>query len=433
MITEVRLWDMVVGNLSLNKDRRTSVFRFNPDFVKKSLDIAPILMPINGIDILKVRTFIPEDEADYKTYKGLPEFVADSLPDSFGNKVINAWLIKQGRNVTDFTSIERLCYTGKRGVGALEYFPAIGGDDQVVDIDVDELVRLTNDVLDDRKKLHTNFSKGDEALMSIVRVGASAGGARPKAVIAYNEETGDIKSGQIANIPQGFEHWLIKLDGVSKSEDLGLSFGMGRVEYAYYLMAKDCNIEMSRCKILEEGDRAHFMTRRFDRPGGNEKVFMQSFNAIARMNYNKIGTHYYEQLFSVIRRLHLPYAATEQQFRRMVFNVVAKNCDDHTKNVSFLMDKTGSWSLSPAYDLTYAYDPSSYWNAQHLMGINGKFEDFTKKDFEKIGRETGVKNWNSIVEQVCDFVSRWPEYAKSAGVDKSLYKKIGAVHKTSIA
>jgi len=432
MIAEVRLWDSTVGNLSLNRDRRTSIFRFDPDFVKKSLDIAPILMPVNSADILKVRTFIPEDEPDFRTYKGLPEFVADSLPDSFGNRVINAWLVKQGRDVNDFTSIERLCYTGKRGVGALEYFPAIGGDDQVVDVDVDELVHLANNILDDRKGLHTNFSKGDEALLSIVRVGASAGGARPKAVIAYNEETGDIKSGQIADIPQGFEHWLIKLDGVSKSEELGLSSGMGSIEYAYHLMAKDCNIEMSKCKILEEGGRAHFMTRRFDRPGRNEKIFMQSLNAIARMNYNKIETHYYEQLFSVMRRMHLPYIATEQQFRRMVFNIVAKNCDDHTKNVSFLMDRTGSWSLSPAYDLTYAYDPSSYWNSRHLMGINGKFENFTQEDFKKIGRETGVKNWNLIVEQICDVVSRWPQYAQSAGVYKSLYEKIGAVHETCI-
>ena len=432
MIAEVRLWDMLVGSLSLNTDKRTSVFRFDSDFVKKNLDIAPVLMPVNSIDILKVRTFIPEDEADFRTYKGLPEFVADSLPDSFGNKVINAWLVKQGRNVNDFTSIERLCYTGKRGVGALEYFPAIGGDDQMADVDVDELVRLANDVLDDRKGLQTNFSKGDEALMSIVRVGASAGGARPKAVIAYNEETGDIKSGQIADTPQGFEHWLIKLDGVGKSEELGLSSGMGRIEYAYHLMAKDCDIEMSRCKILEEGGRAHFMTRRFDRPGGNEKIFVQSLNAVARMNYNKIGTHYYEQLFSVMRRIHLPHTDMEQQFRRMVFNVVAKNCDDHTKNVSFLMDKTGKWSLSPAYDITYAYDPASYWNSRHLMGINGKFDNFIRKDFEKIGRETGVKNWDTILEQVCDVVSHWQEYAESAGVDKSLYEKIGAVHQIHV-
>jgi len=232
MIAEVKLWNMLVGTLSLNRDGRTSVFRFDSDFLKKGLDIAPVQLSLNRTDISKVHTFIPEDEADFRTYKGLPEFISDSLPDSFGNKVVNAWLVKQGRNVNDFTSIERLCYTGKRSIGALEYFPAIEGDDRVVDVDVDELVNLANYVLDERNRLHTNFSKGDEALMSIVRVGVSAGGARPKAVIAYNEETGDIKSGQATDIPQGFNHWIIKLDGVSKSEELGLSSGMGRIEYA---------------------------------------------------------------------------------------------------------------------------------------------------------------------------------------------------------
>jgi len=224
----------------------------------------------------------------------------------------------------------------------------------------------------------------------------------------------------------------LKLDGVSKSEELGLSSGMGRVEYAYHLMAKDCGIEMAKCRLLEEGGRAHFMTRRFDRPGGGEKLHMQTLNAIARMSYKLINTHYYEQLFSVIREMRLPYSAIEQQFRRMVFNVVAKNCDDHTKNVSFLMDINGNWSLSPAYDITYAYNPSGYWNRRHLMGINGKFDDFTGKDLEKVGIAEGIRNRNRIIEQICDVVGWWPEYARQAGIDKTLYEKIGAVHETHI-
>ena len=431
MIAEVRLWDMVVGHLSLDKDRMTSIFRFDPDFVKKGLDVAPILMPLNSIDISRVLTFLPEDNADFRTYKGLPEFIADSLPDSFGNKVINAWLVRQGREINDFTSIERLCYTGQRGVGALEYYPLLGGEEHIVDVNIDELVQLANDVLDERLNLNTNFSQGDEALTSIVRVGASAGGARPKAVIAYNPGTSDIKSGQIVEIPEGFEHWLIKLDGVSKSEELGLSSGMGRVEYAYHLMAKDCGIEMSDCQLLEERGRAHFMTRRFDR-SGKKKIFMQSLNAIARMNYNQIDTHYYEQLFSTIREMRLPHSAIEQQYRRMVFNVVAKNCDDHTKNVSFLMDQNGNWSLSPAYDMSYAFDPSGFWNRRHLMGINGKFENFTMDDLEKVGAAEGIRNRKRIIEQICDVVNRWPEFAQSAGVEKYLYEKIGAVHETHI-
>jgi len=432
MITEIRLWEMVVGYISLNSDRITSVFRFAPEFLTKGLDISPILMPLNSPDISKVHSLVPDNEADYRTYKGLPEFVADSLPDSFGNKVINAWLTKQGRNITDFSSVERLCYTGKRGVGALEYYPLIGGDDKIVDVNVDELVSLADEVFDNRKKLNTNLSKGDEALMSIVRVGTSAGGSRPKAVIAYNPTTGDIKSGQIAEIPKGFEHWIIKLDGVSKSEELGLSAGMGRVEFAYHLMAKDCGITMSDCKLLEEGARAHFMTRRFDRQEKNDKLYMQSLNALARMNYNQIDTHYYEQLFAVIRKLHLPYPMVEQQFRRMVFNIVAKNCDDHTKNVSFLMGRNGKWSLSPAYDLTYAYNPYGFYNRRHLMGIRGKFDNFTREDLEKVGVAEGIKNRNRIIEQVCDIVSRWNQYAKTTGVDKTVTESIGAVHQTQL-
>ena len=428
MIAEVRLWDMVVGYLSLDKNGMSSVFRFDPDFLKKGLDIAPVMLPLNSMDGSKVLTFIPEDEADFRTYKGLPEFIADSLPDSFGNKVINAWLVRQGRNVNDFTSIERLCYTGKRGVGALEYFPVLGGEDYIADVNIEALVQLANEVLDERRSLHTHFSRGDEALLSIVRVGASAGGARPKAVIAYNPHTGDIRSGQIAAIPEGFEHWLIKLDGVSKSESLGLSSGMGRVEYAYHLMAKDCGIEMSDCRLLEEGGRAHFMTRRFDRTSSNEKVFMQSLNAIARMNYGQLDTHYYEQLFATIREMRLPHAAIEQQYRRMVFNVMAKNCDDHPKNVSFLMDRNGNWSLSPAYDVSYAYDPSGFWNKRHLMGINGKFENFTKQDFEKVGIAEGIKKRKEIIEQIGEVVSRWPAYAQIAGVNKNLITSIGVVH-----
>ena len=431
MIAEVRLWDMVVGHLSLDQNRMSSIFRFHSDFVKKGLDIAPIIMPLNSIDISKTHSFVPENEADYRTFKGLPEFIADSLPDSFGNKVINAWLVKQGREANDFTSIERLCYTGQRGVGALEYFPLLGGEEHIVDVNIDDLVQLANEVLDKRRSLNINISQGDEALRNIVRVGASAGGARPKAVIAYNPATGDIKSGQIAEIPEGFEHWLIKLDGVSNSEELGLSSGMGRVEYAYHQMAKDCNIEMSDCRLLEERGRAHFMTRRFDR-SGKEKIFMQSLNAIAHMNYNQIDTHYYEQFFSTIREMRLPHSAIEQQYRRMVFNVVAKNCDDHTKNVSFLMDRNGRWSLSPAYDVSYAYDPSGFWNRRHLMGINGKFENFSMDDMEKVGVAEGIRNRKRIIEEICDVVNRWPEYAQSAGIEKSLYKKIGSVHEMHI-
>ncbi|MDR2916528.1 MAG: type II toxin-antitoxin system HipA family toxin [Tannerella sp.] len=432
MIAEVKLWGEPVGTLSLNPDGITTVFRFDADFLKKGLDIAPIQLPLKSLHANDLFSFNPNDETEFQTYKALPDFIADSLPDSFGNRVIEAWLIRQRRDISSFSAVERLCYTGKRGLGALEYHPLIPVNDKIVDVDVHELVKLANDVLQDRRNLNTNFSRGDEALMDIVRVGSSAGGARPKAVIAYNETTGEVKSGQIPDVPNRFAHWLIKFDGVSNSEPLGLSTGMGRVEYAYHLMAKDCKIDMAECRLMEEGGRAHFMTRRFDRPGGGETLHMQTLNAIAHLSYKLIDRNYYEQLFTTLRDLRMPHTTFEQQYRRMVFNVVAKNCDDHTKNVSFLMDKKGNWSLSPAYDVSYAYNPLSFWNKRHLMGINGKFDNFTRKDLEKIGIEEGIKNRNEIIEQVCEVVSRWPEYAKSTGVDKSIYERIGSVHETHI-
>ena len=432
MIAEIKLWGDRVGILSQNTDRLTHVFQFDSEFLKKGLDIAPLLMPLKTLDAKRMFTIIPDDETDFLTYRSLPAFIADSLPDSFGNRVIEAWLARQNRDFNSFSAVERLCYTGERGMGALEYHPLFSINEKTVDVNIPELIQLANEVLSERRNLQTNFSQGDEALMDIVRVGSSAGGARPKAVIAYNEVTGEVKSGQIAGIPEEFEHWLIKLDGVSKSETLGLSSGMGRVEYAYYLMAKDCNIEMAECRLMEEGGRAHFMTRRFDRPGGGEKLHLQTLNAIARMSYKRIDQYYYEQLFSTIRELRLPHSAIEQQYRRMVFNVVAKNCDDHTKNVSFLMDKKGNWQLSPAYDMSYAYDPAGFWNRRHFMGINGKFENFTMTDLEKVGVAEGIKNRKRIIEQICDVINRWPEYAQSAGVEKSLYQKIGVVHETHI-
>ncbi|MCL2098425.1 MAG: type II toxin-antitoxin system HipA family toxin, partial [Bacteroidales bacterium] len=372
-----------------------------------------------------------QERADYEAFKGLPPFIADSLPDSFGNKVINAWLQQQHRDPDSFTPLERLCYTGKRGIGALEFFPTLFKNDKVVEVGVAALVKLADAIFSERKKMHSHI-KDKKVIEDIVRVGASAGGARPKALIAYNETTGEIKSGQIAEIPTGFEHWLIKLDGVSKSGGLGLATGMGRVEYAYYLMAVDCGIIMSQCRLLEEGGRAHFMTRRFDRPGNGKKIHAQTLHAMAHLNYNLIDTNYYEQAFYAINRLKLPFPTIEQFYRRMVFNVMAKNCDDHTKNVSFLMDEVGKWSLAPAYDLSYAYDPTGRWNRRHLMGLNGKFEDFTIDDLEKLGREQRIKKWKQIVEQTSEVVSRWSEYAKIVGVPPKIYKPIAKTHEILI-
>ena len=425
---EVKIWGHSVGALIWNTIQEYAVFRFNSDFLKLDLDLAPLLMPLSGIDPKTTYSFQPNSIEDRTVYKGLPPFIADSLPDSFGNKVIDEWLNRQGRTPGSFTPLERLCYTGERGLGALEFYPPETKIEIVTDIDIKNLVQLAQEVFSSRRTLRTRFDKGVEAMKDIIRVGASAGGARPKAVIAYNDATGEIKSGQLACVPQGFQHWLIKLDGVKKSSELGLVTGVGRIEYAYHLMAKDCGITMSECRLLEEGGRAHFMTRRFDRPGNGEKLYLQSLNAIAGMNYSMKRAFSYEQVFSVVRQLNLPYSSIEQIFRRMVFNVVTKNCADHTKNLSFIMDQQGEWSLSPAYDISYAYDPTGKWNQDHFLSINGKYDHFEYTDIGKVAKEQRIKNFHGIIDQICEVAGRWEDYAKQVEVPRNLRNSIAKVH-----
>ena len=430
MITnaEVKLWGDTVGSLVWNDQRRYALFEWNKDFLKKGFDLAPIIMPVNTINPGVVYSFPATEEVEWKVFKGLPGFIADSLPDSFGNRLIDKWLEKQGRIAGSFSPIERLCYTGRRGIGALEFFPANFEDDKIVAIDVAKLVELAESVFLERKDLQTNISYGEQAMVDIIRVGTSAGGARPKAVIAYNETTGEIKSGQIAEIPEGFAHWLLKLDGVTNSAELGLASGMGRVEYAYHLMAKDCGIEMTECRLLEENGRAHFMTRRFDRPEANEKIYMQSLCAIAGMNYAVMGAYDYNQVYSVIRQLRLPHTSIEQQYRRMVFNVLVQNCDDHTKNIAFLMDKKGTYFLTPAFDVSYAYDPTGRWNFQHFLSVNGKYKNITITDLQKVGSEQSIKNAKHIIENIKEVVANWPQYAKETGVPQVLTESIKKAH-----
>ena len=425
---EVKIWDTIVGYLLWSEQRQSADFEFSKNFLSQKLDLSPLQIPLDKIDAEKIYSFPARTANDLIVFKGLPLFIADSLPDSFGNRVINAWLREQGRPSDSFNPVEYLCYTGSRGTGALEYNPSLFKSEKTENVDVEFLVELAQSVFEQRQKLHTNISIGGDAINDIVKVGASVGGARPKAVIAYNDVTKEIKSGQIAAVPQGFEHWLIKLDGVSNSEELGLSSGMGRVEYAYYLMAKDCGIDMSECRVLENSGRAHFMTRRFDRPGNGEKLHVQSLCALANMNYKNMNAYSYEDVFAVIRKMRLPYTSTEQQYRRMAFNIVAKNCDDHTKNIGFLMDTQGKWSLAPAYDVSYAFDPTGRWNYQHFLSVNGKNTGITFLDLEKIGKEQGVKDYKEIIEQICEVVSRWLDYAQSAGVETSIANGIEKMH-----
>jgi serine/threonine-protein kinase HipA len=325
--------------------------------------------------------------------------------------------------------VERLCYTGRRAMGALEFEPAVDIKlDKSVPVEVGELVVLARTMLSQRADLQANLrADTSDALLDIIRVGTSAGGGRPKAVIAVNDETGEVRSGQV-EAPPGFDHWILKFDGVRDSQ-LGETAGYGRVEYAYYRMALACGIEMTECRLLEEADRAHFMTRRFDRPDGGRKLHLQSLCALAHFDFNHAGAYSYEQAFQVMRELRLPYPDAEQQYRRMVFNIIARNQDDHTKNIAFLMDPEGQWRLSPAYDVTYAYNPSGDWTSRHQMTVAGKREGFEREDLLQVGREMSINKPADIVGEVRDEVGRWGEFAGEAGVPSEKVAAIGATHR----
>jgi len=415
-VAQVKIWEMVIGYVSWDDKNKVGSFEFENKFLKTGLDIAPLSMPAGEIKPSRIYTRSSTSEIDYLTYKGLPQVLTDSLPDAFGNSIIEAWLATQGRRMESFNPVERLCYTGKRGMGALEYHPALNiVDDVSSPVSIEKLVELSESILSERNRFNVDFSDGEAAIKDIIRVGTSAGGARPKAVIAFNTNNGEIRSGQV-DAPDGFSHWLLKIDGVREA-GLGQTKDIGRVEYAYHLMAKSCGIAMSDCRLLEEGGRAHFMTSRFDRVG-NEKLHIQSLNAMNGMNFRHTGTYSYEQVFATLKRLKLSYRDIDQLYRRMVFNIVSRNCDDHTKNISFLMDKNGKWSLTPAYDLCYAYDPAGRFNFQHFLSVNGKYNDIGYNDILAIGAREGIKNRKAIIEQVKDVVSRWTEYAEEAGLSK---------------
>jgi serine/threonine-protein kinase HipA len=364
------------------------------------------------------------------TFHGLPGLLADSLPDKFGNALIDTWLATQGRKPESFTAVERLCYTGSRGMGALEFAPAIGPKPQPAKhIEIDSLVKLASEVLSHRKDLKTTFAseRRKNALNDILRVGTSAGGARAKAVIAWNRETNEVRSGQIA-AGAGFDYWLLKFDGVTGNKDKELEDpkGYGAIEYAYYLMAKAAGINMSECRLLEENKRRHFMTRRFDRLDGGEKLHMQSLCALGHFDFNQAGAYAYEQAFLVIRQLNLPMADVEEQFRRMAFNIVARNQDDHVKNIAFLMDKTGRWSLAPAFDVTYSYNPSGSWTDRHQMSMNGKRDGFTLADFRACAKAALMKRGRAeaIVDEVCAAIKKWSDCAEQAEVMHDWRKQI---------
>jgi serine/threonine-protein kinase HipA len=422
-LAEVRLWGKTIGAVSLQDGEGVTSFEYDAEFAQSGIQVAPLVMPLSR----RVYRF---PELSRQTFLGLPGLLADSLPDRFGNALIDAWLVFQGRQPESFNAIERLCYTGERGMGALEYAPVIGpGAKQATQIEVDKLVELASEVLTHRHTLQASFAAEgkEDALRDILRVGTSAGGARAKAVIAWNPKTNEVRSGQVRAV-EGFEYWLLKFDGVSGNKDKELEdpMGYGMIEYAYYLMARQCGIDISESRLFRENGRTHFMTRRFDRLASGEKLHMQSLCALAHYDFNMAGAYSYEQALLVMRKLQLPMQVIEQMFRRMVFNIVARNQDDHVKNIAFLMNKSGDWSLAPAFDMTYSFNPAGAWTASHQMTMNGKRDQFTLEDFNACARTASMKRGRAakIVAEVQQTVSQWRSFAEQAGVPDSVRENI---------
>ena len=426
----IKLWGQEVGAVTW-LDEGYAIFEYTAEFSRSGRDISPIHMPLNPRG--QSRFMFPALNKD--TFMGLPGLLADSLPDKFGNAIIDEWLARQGRSRNSFNPVERLCYTGSRGMGALEFSPSIKTSlDKATPVEIAQLVELMQSIMQERQQMDLALSEDDEhnneaALLDILRIGTSAGGARPKAVIAINDKNGHVLSGQ-TEVPDDYDYWLLKFDGVDDIE-LGKPQNYGRIEYAYYQMAKAAGIEMTECRLFEENGRAHFMTKRFDRTAG-KKIHMQTLCGIAHYDFNLAGAYSYEQAFSIMREMRLPKSAALQQYKRMLFNVFARNQDDHTKNIAFLMDETGQWSLSPAYDVTYSHNPAGAWTNQHQMSINGKRDEFNKKDLIAIGESISLPNAEKVIDEIKQVITSWPDYAKQAGVRKKLIDNIASMHRLHI-
>ena len=419
----VRLWGKDIGAVSWLPDRNIGVFQYMPDFAASGIELAPIMMPL-GINPYEFPG-LPRP-----AFKGLPGLLADSLPDKFGNTLIDAWLVAQGRTADSFNPVERLCYIGTRGMGALEFHPAIlKGTRKAKPVEIDALTRLANQVLNNRTNPAGVLGGDDdrETLQEILRVGTSAGGARAKAILAWNAATGEFRSGQV-KAGEGFSYWLMKFDGISNNSDKELADpqGFGQIEYGFYLLAVAAGIDMSVCRLHREGGRAHFMTRRFDRSAGGHKLHMQSLAALRHYDFNAAGAYSYEQAVETIRMMGLPAYDIEQQFRRAIFNVLIRNQDDHVKNIAFLMNRKGEWRLSPAFDVAYAYNSDGNWTRQHQMSLNGKQDRFEMADLVAFGGFCGLKSKKAegVVRDIHAHVENWLSFADQAGVPESEAVKI---------
>lgn len=427
-IAEIHLYETLIGAVAWDASREIGVFEYDPAFLRSGIEISPIHLPLRA-----GRFSFPE--LPRETFKGLPGLLADSLPDKFGNLLINQWLTRQGRTPESFDPVERLCYLGTRAMGALEFRPSLLKAGPSETLHLDELVKLASDALASRNRLHVNLEQSPEALATILRVGTSAGGARAKAVICWNPQTGEVKSGQLA--PEtGFEPWLLKFDGVSENRDKELNdpLGYGRIEYAYHLMARAAGITMSDCRLLEENGRAHFMTRRFDRDDQGRKFHVQSLCGLAHFDFNQAGAYSYEQAFQTARRLGLPQTDLAEMFRRAAFNILSRNQDDHTKNIAFIMDRRGNWRLAPAFDLIYAYNPSGAWTSRHQMTLNGKRDDFLSTDLLEAAAHADLRppKAKAVLQEVRSAISNWEQHAEQAEVFPEWVKQIRGKLRTNL-
>ena len=415
-VAKVNMFEMPVG--TFRWDERYEVVRFEYDnsFVGRGLEPSPLMMPVREG---RVYSF---GDLDKETFKGLPGMLADSLPDTYGRALFDKWLALTGR--TSSNPIETLCFLGKRCMGALEFEPAMDiAYDKNAKFEIDSLVNVASEALSQKSSFGVNLNDDKKtAIAEILRLGTSAGGQRAKAIIAYNKATGEVRSGQV-EAPSGFDYYLIKLDGVSATAGFKETGNHGRLEYSFYKLAKACGIEMTECSLIEENGRAHFLTRRFDRENG-KKIHMQTLCGIAHFDYRLHRAYSYEQAFNVMRALRLPYSEAQEMFRRMVFNVVVRNQDDHTKNISFLMDESGKWRLSPAYDMGYAYNPNGRWTATHQMSINGKFDEITRDDLLAFAHQINIKEAKNIIDEVCEVTSHWPDMAKDCGLKQGIIDDI---------
>ena len=423
-IARVNLYGQPVGTFRWDNNRQLAHFEYAESFIGKGLEPSPILMPVRQGRIYSF------SDIGRETFKGLPGMLADSLPDTYGRALFDRWLALTGRSSGN--AVETLCFLGKRCMGALEFEPAMDAPySPDVRIELDSLVEVTSEALSEKEEFGANLEEDKKAAMAeIVRLGTSAGGQRAKAIIAYNPSTGEVRSGQI-EAPEGFDYYLIKLDGVTAEAGFRETQNFGRLEYSFYRLVKECGIEMSDCSLIEENGRAHFLSKRFDRQNG-EKIHMQTLCGIAHYDYRNPRSYSYEQAFNMMRALRLPYSQAQEMYRRMVFNVVIRNQDDHTKNISFLMDRQGKWTLSPAYDMGFAYNPKGGWTAQHQMSINGKFDDITRQDLLEFAKRNNIKEATEIIDRIAEVSSRWPLLARECEVPQPMIEAIMPNLKLSI-